>query len=177
MAKKATGNAQGLGGVNQATPLGQSQPSSNEWMGIDPRVAKGTTGSRPDSSATILAGDQITGQLFKGPAVGAPMKEMNSGKAEKQDSASTGQYGPGGAAEGGYGSRENMTIGSGTNAGKYFGDGVNSTPVSTFDRFFGNLPVQPGMDLEHGTSNHVKNENSATKGLGKRKTTLPKHKD
>lgn len=166
MAKNVTGTADGKGGVNKVVPLGKGQQSNNAWLGIDSRVEDGTTGSRPESSARY-GGERDNGTLFKGASTATDSKQLNSGGNEKA-SAGSGQYGAGasGFASGGVGAREQMTLGGEKNVGKLVGDGANATPLSTFDRFFNGLPVEPGLDLEHGTSDFVPNMKRSQKGLG-----------
>src|SRR5438552_1129110 len=113
------GNAQGLGSVNKATPLGTGPKSGNEALGMDSRYTGGTTGSRPDQSARY-GGDGNKGQFFVGDSAAKDSKESNSGGGAGASEAS-GQYGPGGAEwlKGTYGSRENMPkYGGQTNKGQ-----------------------------------------------------------
>ncbi len=159
-------------GVNTQTPIGQSPASSNEQQGFENRIAKGTTGSRPDMSSKY-GGDGDAGVLFKGSSAGdQSSRESNSGKNEK-DSAGTGQYSGGGKAAfeaGGFGSREQMPkYGKEQNEGKLIGDGAGATAfINGTDQLKRDLPTQPGQDLLAGTD-EAKNRNmpKAFKGIGK----------
>ena len=163
------GNAQGVGGTNSATPLGAGPSSGNEALGIQARVAGGTTGSRPDMSARYGGGGN-KGEFFKGDSAAPMSKESNSGSGEKA-SENSGQYGPGGAdwLKGTYGSRENMPkYGGEANKGKLVGDGAGATkstnPVSEVK---GDAPAQKGMDVVKGTAGSQANLSKAEKGIGK----------
>lgn len=165
-----SGNAQGLGGENKQTPIGKSQASGNEWLGIDARVAGGTTGARPDMSARY-GGDASSGTLFKGNSAATDNKELNSGGGEKA-SGGTGQYGAGspGWAAGGVGSRENMPkYGGSENKGQLVGDGAGATKATNpNDQYKRDLPTQPGQDLVAGTDDAKgRNMPKAEKGIGK----------
>jgi hypothetical protein len=164
---KDSGNAQGVGGVNKATPLGQGPASTNEWLGMDKRYTGGTTGARPDSAARY-GGGVAKGQFFKGPSVAPVSKELNSG-ANEGNSENTGQYGPGGAEwlKGTYGSRENMPkYGSETNKGKLVGAGAGATknadPANEYKK---DLPMQ--VDTLQGTAEPKKQMAKAQGGIGK----------
>lgn len=162
------GNAQGLGSVNKATPLGQSPASGNERLGMDKRYIGGTTGSRPDS-ASRYGGGINTGQFFKGDSAAPVSKESNSGGGESP-SESSGQYGPGGAdwLKGTYGSRENMPKYGGGPAtpGKLVGAGAGATKsTDAADQVKRDMPVQ--VDTVQGTSQPKKQMAKAQGGIGK----------
>lgn len=161
------GNAQGLGGVNKAVPIGAGPKSGNDFMGIDNRIGQGTTGSRPESSSRY-GGDSNDGTYFVGPSVAGDSRELNSGGGARP-SADSGQYGAGspGWASGGYGSRENMPkYGSEANKGKLVGDGAGATKNSSGpDQLKRDLPTQ--MDTMKGTSDGEKNMAKAERGIGK----------
>lgn len=163
------GNAQGVGGTNSATPLGAGTSSGNEALGISARVAGGTTGSRPDSSARYGGGGN-SGELFKGESAAPVSKESNSGSGEGA-SANSGQYGPGGAdwLKGTYGSRENMPkYGGETNKGKLVGAGAGATKDTNGPaEVKGDMPAQKGMDVVKGTAAAQPNLAKAQKGIGK----------
>ncbi|SRR6266571_4604058 len=159
-------------GTNQQTPIGQSQASSNDWMNIDGRVAKGTVGSRPDMGADKYGGDKDSGTLFKGSSA-APDgndRQMNSGKNEKA-SNNTGQYGSDSKfPKGGVGSREQMPkYGGNENKGNLVGAGAGATKDSQpQDQYKRDLPTQPGQDLVAGTNeDRNRNMSKALKGVGK----------
>jgi hypothetical protein len=154
-------------GVNSQTPLGTGQKSTNEWLGIDSRIAEGTTGSRPDSSSRY-GGDGSKGELFKGNSVATDNRNLNSGGGEKA-SKSTGQYGNGEFQKGGIGSRENMPkYGGETNEGRLVGLGAGATkPISATDQLQRDLPKEPGLDLIKGTSAGEANMAKAKSGIGK----------
>lgn len=161
------GNAQGVGGVNKAVPLGAGQASGNDWLGIEGRVAGGTNGSRPNSSARY-GGGQNNGEFFKGQSAAPVSKESNSGSNEGK-SENTGQYGPGGAdwLKGTYGSRENMPkYGGETNKGKLVGDGAGATKSTDGpSEVKRDMPTQ--MDTVKGTAGAQANLAKAEKGIGK----------
>lgn len=161
------GNAQGLGGVNKAVPLGQGPKSGNEALGMDARYTGGTNGSRPNSSARY-GGGVDTGQYFVGPSVAGNSKELNSGGGASASEAS-GQYGPGGAdwLKGTYGSRENMPkYGGETNKGKLVGAGAGATKdVNPASEIKSDMPVQ--VDTLQGTSEPKKQLAKAQGGIGK----------
>lgn len=163
------GNAQGVGGTNSATPLGAGPKSGNEALGIEARVAGGTTGSRPDSSARYGGGGN-SGDFFKGQSAAPVSKETNSGGGESPSEAS-GQYGPGGAdwLKGTYGSRENMPkYGGETNKGKLVGAGAGATKSTNGkSEVVGDTPAQKGMDVVKGTAGLQANSAKAAKGIGK----------
>jgi len=163
-----SGNAQGVGGVNKAAALGTSPKSGNAALGIDARVAAGTTGSRPDTSARY-GGDSGKGQYFVGPSAARDSKESNSGGGAGSSEAS-GQYGPGGAdwLKGTYGSRENMPKygGGPTPTGKLVGDGAGATKSSSGpEQYKRDVPTQ--MDTVAGTAGAKPNLAKAEKGIGK----------
>lgn len=164
---KDSGNAQGVGGVNKAVPLGKGPASTNEWLGMDSRYTGGTTGARPDS-ASRYGGGIAQGKFFKGPSVAPVSKESNSG-ANESNSENTGQYGPGGAdwLKGTYGSRENMPkYGSEANKGKLVGAGAGATAsTDPANQVKKDLPVQ--VDTLQGTSEPKKQLARAQKGIGK----------
>lgn len=166
---KDKGNAQGLGSVNSAPALGTSPSSGNEALGILARVAGGTTGSRPDSSARYGGGGN-SGQFFKGESAAPTSKESNSGSGEGS-SESSGQYGPGGAEwlKGTYGSRENMPkYGGETNKGKLVGAGAGATKdTNPTSEVKGDAPAQAGMDVVKGTAAAQANLAKAKSGIGK----------
>lgn len=155
--------------------LGSAQQSSNAWMGIPERVENGTPGSRPNMSHASYGGDREEGELFKGKS--APVssaKEQNTREGGEMNSwNSTGQYGPGSPnyLAGGFGSREQMTIGGDSNRGQYVGDGVGSTPDTTVNEYFisGKMKVQmPTSQFLAGTDEaRTGNMARAKKGLGK----------
>lgn len=161
------GNAQGVGGVNKAPALGSGTKSGNASLGIDARIAGGTTGSRPESSARY-GGDSSGGDYFVGPSAAKDSKESNSGGGAGASEAS-GQYGPGGAdwLKGTYGSRENMPkYGGDENKGRLVGAGAGATkdtnPVSEVKS---DMPTQ--MDTVAGTAGAKPNMAKAEKGIGK----------
>lgn len=164
-----TNSSPGGEGVNKQTPIGQSQKSGNDWLGIDARVAGGTNGARPDVSARY-GGDVAKGQFFKGNSVATDNKELNSGGDEKASSGS-GQYGAGspGWAAGGVGSRENMPkYGGDANKGKLVGDGAGATKdTNPNDQYKRDLPTQPGQDLVAGTNKDRDEYARDQKGIGK----------
>lgn len=167
------------GGQNVSTvPLiGSAQPSSNSWLGIESRVEEGTTGSRPDMSS-VYGGDRNDGELFKGTSAGmssSVLKQVNAqDSGEKNSWNSMGQYGPGSPnyLVGGYGARENMTIGGDENKGKYVGDGVGATPDTDLTEYFisGKTPVQMTREQYLAGTNEDRNRNMpvSEKGIGKR---------
>lgn len=161
------GNAQGLGGVNKATPLGAGTKSGNESLGMDSRYTGGTTGSRPESSARYGGGNN-SGQFFKGTSAAPTSKETNSGGNEGPSGAS-GQYGPGGAEwlKGTYGSRENMPkYGGESNKGKLVGAGAGATKnTDPVDQVKKDMPVQ--VDTIQGTASPKVNMAKSQKGIGK----------
>ena len=164
------GNAQGLGSVNKATPLGTGPSSGNEALGMDSRYTGGTTGSRPDMSARYGGGGN-KGQFFKGDSAAPVSKETNSGSGEKT-SESSGQYGPGGAEwlKGTYGSRENMPKygGGSPTPGKLVGAGAGATKdTNPKSENVGDTPAQPGMDVVKGTAAAQANLAKAKGGIGK----------
>jgi hypothetical protein len=164
---KDKGNAQGLGSVNSAPALGTSPKSGNESLGIDGRVAGGTTGSRPESSARY-GGDSNDGQFFVGNSAAKDSKESNSGGGAGASEAS-GQYGPGGAEwlKGTYGSRENMPkYGGETNKGQLVGKGAGATkPSVEAEQVKRDMPTQ--MDIVAGTAAGQANLAKAKGGIGK----------
>jgi len=172
---RRTGRDEGVnadpGGQNVSTVpnLGSAQQSSNDWMGISDRIADGTPGSRPDMSHTKYGGQlNRSGDLFKGTSAdvdASTLKQLNAANGEKNSWNSTGQYGPGSPnyLAGGFGSREQMTIGDTRNEGKLVGDGVNSTPDTDATQYFisGKTPVQmptnqylAGTDEARGTNTY-----------------------
>jgi hypothetical protein len=156
-----------VGGDSKVTPLGSGQKSGNDYMGIDGRIAGGTTGSRPDSSSRY-GGDGSKGSMFVGDSVAKDDKQLNSGGGSRP-SAASGQYGPGspGWAAGGVGSRENMPkYGGETNQGRLVGQGAEK-PSTGQDQLKRDLPAQAGMDVVKGTSAGEANLATAKKGIGK----------
>lgn len=153
---RRTGRDEGVnadpGGQSGSTVpnLGSAQQSSYDWLGItNEHVQDGTSGSRPNMSHAKYGGDQDGGTWFKGNSAGmdsSTLKQVNAGAAEMDSWNSKGQYGPGSPnyLAGGYGARENMTIGGGENRGQYVGDGVGSTPDTDVNQYFvsGKVPVQ-----------------------------------
>jgi hypothetical protein len=164
---KSSGNAQGVGSVNKATPLGTGPASTNEWLGMDKRYTGGTVGARPDSAARY-GGGIAKGQFFKGASVAPVSKEMNSGSNESS-SKNTGQYGSGKAPfmSGGYGSRENMPkYGGESNKGQFVGAGAGSTPqADPANQVKKDLPMQ--VDTLQGTAQPEKQIRKAQGGIGK----------
>lgn len=162
-----SGNAQGVGGVDKAPALGTSPKSGNAGLGIDARIAGGTTGSRPETSARY-GGDLGKGEYFVGPSAAGDSKESNSGGGAGASEAS-GQYGPGGAdwLKGTYGSRENMPkYGGDTNKGQLVGAGAGATKSSSGpEQVKRDMPTQ--MDTVAGTAGAKPNLAKAEKGIGK----------
>ena len=168
------------GGQNVSTvpTIGSAQASSNAWLGISSRVEDGTTGSRPESSFAAYGGDRSEGELFKGTSANMPssvLKEVNAQDSGERNSwNSMGQYGPGSPnyLVGGYGAREQMTIGGDENKGKYVGDGVNAIPDTDMTQYFisGKTPVQmPTNEYLAGTNeDRTRNMPVSEKGIGKR---------
>jgi hypothetical protein len=158
-----------VGGDSKVTPLGTGQKSGQNFLGIDARIAGGTTGSRPDSSARY-GGDGNKGTMFVGDSAAKDDKQLNSGGGSKA-SAGSGQYGAGspGWAAGGVGSRENMPkYGGETNKGKLVGAGAGATKDSSGpEQLKRDLPIQAGMDVMKGTSAGEANMATAKKGIGK----------
>lgn len=162
--------------VSIAPPLGAAQQSNNAWLGISERIEDGTTGSRPDSSHGAYGGDRDAGILFKGnSAPASSAKEQNTRDGGESNSwNSSGQYGPGSPnyLAGGFGAREQMTIGGDKNRGQYVGDGVGATPDTDINQYFisGKVPMQmPRDQYLHGTDQaRTQNMPRAEKGLGKR---------
>jgi len=181
--------------MSVAPKLGAAQQSSNAWMGISSRVEDGTPGSRPNLSHGKYGGDREEGELFKGTSANMPsnvLKEVNAQDSGEQNSwNSKGQYGPGSPnyLAGGFGAREQMTIGGDENRGAYVGDGVNATPDTLINQYFttGEMKTQmpqnqflAGTDEARGTGVTGGNNSSkesggdtnnmlrAHKGIGKR---------
>lgn len=165
-------------GTNQQTPIGQSQKSSNAWLGLSDYVAGGTNGSRPNMGADKYGGDANDGQLFKGNSVASDNRELNSGGNEKA-SNNTGQYGDDKKIEKGtVAARENMPkYGTGAGGaqnwtdlmGNLVGAGAGATKnTDPNDQYKRDLPTQPGQDLVAGTD-ESKNRNmpKAQRGIGK----------
>lgn len=155
-------------GVNSVTPLGSAQKSSNASLGIDGRVASGTTGSRPDMGADKYGGDKSGGTLFKGPSVAKDNREMNSGGNEKK-ATNADQLGNEKYVKGGVGSRENMPkYGGEENKGSLVGLGAGSTKdISATDQLQRDLPAYPGLGIVKGTADGQENLARAKKGIGK----------
>lgn len=158
-----------VGGDSKVTPLGTGQKSGQDFLGVNARVASGTNGSRPDSSARYGGGGN-GGTLFVGESAARDSKESNSGGGSRPSSGS-GQYGAGspGWASGGVGSRENMPkYGGETNKGMLVGAGAGATKdISGSDQLKRDLPSQPGMDVMQGTAAGQANAATAKKGIGK----------
>lgn len=153
-------------GVSTPVALGQSTPSNNSWLGINSTVGEGTTGSRPDMS-NRYGGDAIDGTFFKGTSVNVDKNtatQLNAGVGGEMLSwNASGQYGPGSPnyLAGGFGAREQMTIGGDKNEGKLVGDGVNATADTNVNQYFisGKMQVQmpdnqylAGSDEARGTN-------------------------
>ena len=171
-----TNSDSGGSGVSKATLLGQSTPSSNEWLGItEEHVTDGTVGAR-EGRSMVYGGDREDGILFKGTSANvdsATAKQLNAGMSGEGNSwASKGQYGPGSPnyLAGGFGSRENMTIGGDKNDGKYVGDGVDSTPATDMTQYFisGKVSTQMPTDQYLAGSDEARTRNlsKAKKGIG-----------
>jgi hypothetical protein len=165
----ATGTADGVGGANKIVPLGTGQKSGNAALGIDARIAGGTTGARPDMSARY-GGDGSKGNMFVGESAAKDDKQLNSGGGSKA-SAGSGQYGAGSPswASGGVGSRENMPkYGGEANKGKLVGAGAGATKDSSGpEQYKRDLPGQAGVDQIKGSSAGEANLAKAKGGIGK----------
>lgn len=164
--------------VSSVPQIGSAQQSSNDWMGITQEyIQDGSSGPR-QGMAMRYGGDRDDGILFKGTSAkvdSSTLKSLNaSDNGEKYSWNSMGQYGPGSPnyLAGGYGARENMTIGGDKNKGQYVGDGVNSTPDTEVNQYFisGQTPVQmPENQYLAGTDEaRSKNMPRAEKGIGPR---------
>lgn len=168
------------GGQNVSTvpQLGSAQQSSNSWLGItQENVTDGSSGPRQGMSMRY-GGDRNDGILFKGTSAdmdSSTLKQVNAqDSGEKNSWNSMGQYGPGSPnyLAGGFGAREQMTIGGDENKGKYVGDGVGSTPDTDMTQYFisGKTPVQmPQNQYLAGTDEaRTRNMPKSEKGIGKR---------
>ena len=164
--------------VSTAPALGSAQQSSNEWLGItNEHVSDGTTGGRPNSSHAKYGGDRDDGTWFKGSSAGmdsAALKQTNAAFGQEKNSwNSMGQYGPGSPnyLAGGFGARENMTIGGDKNKGQYVGDGVGSTPDTDMTQYLisGKTPVQMPKSQYLAGTDEARDNNMprAKRGLGK----------
>lgn len=176
MARGTTNSSPSGPGESTVPNLGSAQQSSAAWMGISERVTDGTPGPRPESSHAKYGGEMDEGVLFKGTSAGmdsSTLKQVNAGMGGERSSSSVGQYGPGSPnyLAGGFGAREQMTIGGEKNEGRLVGDGVGSTPETDLNQYFnsGKMKVQMPREQYLAGTDEARSDNMATarRGLGK----------
>lgn len=164
--------ASSMGGNSgsRVVPLGSGQRSSNSALGIEKRVEAGSAGSRESIAASKYGGDRKQGNLFEGASAGSPSPEMNSGRSQKNSSGAD-EYKDFSRWQGSSGSRENMTLGGGSNKGLGgVGKGANKTNrTGQGNESYVRPPKsQPGMDAMTGTADARKQMGRSLKGIGKR---------
>ena len=177
-AREGTNSDPGGQNVSTVPNLGAAQQSSNAWLGpvmAESIVSEGTNGSRPNRSHANYGGDKNGdwGPLFKGGSAGmdnAALKQTNAGNYEKMSWNASGEYGPGSPnyLAGGFGAREQMTIGGDKNEGKLVGEGHNSTPDTDATQYFisGKVPVQMPNNQYLAGTDEARGTNAYGKGTG-----------